>query len=123
MRYNFWPVMDIKNGKYEFSLKYVADKQGAYEKPSFEMHLLEGGHCRYVEMAKIYRNYRLSRDLKPIKERLNPELEYAAESMLVRIRNGWKPAPCEIVPDEMESLVNNYNFSISSIPSRINNFS
>ena len=103
MRFNFWPVMDIKNGKYEFSLKYVADKQGAYENPSFEMHLLEGEDCQYVQMAKIYRNYRLSRDLKPIKERLNPELKYAAESMLVRIRNGWKPAPCEVTDQTLKN--------------------
>lgn len=103
MRYNFWPVMKIKDGKYGFFLKYVADKQGAYEDISFELHYLEGEDCTYANMAKIYRNYRLARDLKPIKERLNPELEYAAGSMLVRIRNGWKPAPCEVTDQTLEN--------------------
>ena len=63
-------------------------------------HTLEGAAANYAGMAKTYRAYLLERELcQPIKTRMKqrPELAYAAKSIELRIRQGWKPVPSPVL--------------------------
>ena len=121
---NFMPIFGMKNPRatfvgivatmrFEYKLQ-VRAKDGAYAiAPRFlvagfvppdditvDYHLLSGKDADYAGMARTYRNYQLARGAcKPIKERMQtyPELAYAAHSVEVRIRQGWKPAPSPIL--------------------------
>ena len=121
---NFMPIFGMKNPRatfvgivatlrFEYDL-HVRAKDGAYTiAPRFlvsgfvppddltiQYHLLSGKDADYAGMARTYRNYQLAREVcKPIKERMKaqPELAYAAKSMEVRIRQGWKPAPSPVL--------------------------
>jgi len=120
---NFMPIFGMKNPRatfvgivatmrFEYDL-HVRAKDGAYTiAPRFHVAgfvppddltihyvLLTGKDADYAGMARAYRNYQLAREVcKPIKERMktHPELGYAAKSLEVRIRQGWKPAPSPV---------------------------
>lgn len=120
---NFMPIFGMKNPRatfvgivatmrFEYDL-HVRAKDGAYTIASrfhvagfvppddITIHyvLLTGRDADYAGMARAYRNYQLARGVcKPIRERMatHPELAYAARSIEVRVRQGWKPAPSPV---------------------------
>jgi len=120
---NFMPIFGMKNPRatfvgivatmrFEYDL-YVRAKDGVYTiAPRFHVAgfvppddltihycLLTGKDADYAGMARAYRNYQLTRGVcHPIKERMktHPELAYAAKSIEVRVRQGWKPAPSPV---------------------------
>ncbi len=54
----------------------------------------------YTQMARIYQQYQIKHEkIIPIRERVknSPELAYAADSIEVRIRHGWKPCPPKVL--------------------------
>ncbi|MDR1965020.1 MAG: DUF5696 domain-containing protein [Planctomycetaceae bacterium] len=57
-------------------------------------------------MAKIYRKYQLDRKVcVPLKDRVknNQELDYAAQSMEIRVRMAWKPVPSPVTEQTAEN--------------------
>lgn len=120
---NFMPIFGMKNPRatfvgivatmrFEYDL-HVRAQNGVYTiAPRFHVAgfvppddltihyiLLGGKDANYAGMARAYRNYQLAREVcKPIKERMKtqPELACAAQSLEIRIRQGWKPAPSPV---------------------------
>ena len=127
---NFIPIFGMKNPRatfvgiaatmrFEYDL-HVRAKDGVYTiAPRFlvagfvppddiviQYHLLSGKDADYAGMARTYRNYQLARGVcRPIKERMqtHPELAYAARSLEIRIRQGWKPAPSPVLEQTPET--------------------
>jgi len=121
---NFMPIFGMKNPRatfvgivatmrFEYDL-HVRAKDGVYTiAPRFHVAgfvppddltihyvMLSGKDADYAGMARAYRNYQLARGVcQPIKARMKtrPELAYAARSIEVRIRQGWKPAPSPVL--------------------------
>ncbi len=105
MKNCFYVRMGVKNGKYELALRTILDGDKPYEDISFEVHILPDT-ADYNDMAREYRNYQLERGAcRPIKERIknNSALEYAADSVEIRIRMGWKPAPSKVLEQTPEN--------------------
>jgi len=121
---NFMPIFGMKNPRATFvgivaSMRFEYDlhvraRDGIYtiaprfhvagfvppDDPVVRYHLLSGKDADYAGMARAYRNWQLEREVcKPIKERMKtqPELAYAAQSLEVRVRQGWKPAPSPVL--------------------------
>ncbi len=96
-RYDFASIFTAKDGKYTLYPRFLLDGDEPYEDLSVEMHLLEGGD--YSAMAREYRKFKLERcGVRPLRERIkdNPALGYAANSIEVRVRQGWKPVPSPV---------------------------
>mgnify|MGYP001232470577 CR=1 FL=1 len=127
---NYMPIFGMKNPRatfvgivatmrFEYDL-HVRAKEGNYTiAPRFHVAgfvppddltihycLLTGKDADYAGMARTYRNYQLARGVcQPIKARLktHPELAYAAKSIEVRIRQGWKPAPSPVLEQTLST--------------------
>lgn len=97
-----WHHLDIKDGEYKFYMRYVLHGEELYEDVAMEVHYLKDD-LSYSAMAREYRKYLLADGFKSIKERLHPALSYAAETMYVRIRQGWKPVPCKVFEQTEET--------------------
>ena len=97
--YDFKLVTRAKEGVYTIAPSFELGGREAYDDIAIEYHLLTGDQADYSGMAKVYRDYQLARKAcVPLKERIKtrPELAYAAKSIEVRIRNGWKPMPTSV---------------------------
>ncbi len=103
MQYDMHTVLDIKDNKYSFALRFVPENGAPYENISFELHYLSGNDATYSGMAREYRKYQLAHGFRSIKEKNDAELNFAAESMLIRIRHGWKPVPCTVFEQTPET--------------------
>ena len=103
MQYDSFAVIEIKDGKYNFYLRFLLEGQTPYEKISFELHKLSGSDRTYSGMAREYRKYQLANGFRTIREKNDEELNFCAESMLVRIRHGWKPVPCSVFEQTPET--------------------
>ncbi len=99
MPYDFTLETRAKDGVYTIAPKFELRGQPAYDDIAVSYHLLSGDQADYSGMARTYRNYQLGRKAcVPLSERVKtrPELAYAAKSIEVRIRNGWKPMPTPV---------------------------
>ncbi len=99
MPYDFTLVTRAKEGRYTIAPRFELGGQPAYDDIAIAYHLLSGDRADYSGMAKVYRDYQLARKAcVPLKERIKtrPELAYAAKSIEVRIRQGWKPMPTSV---------------------------
>lgn len=97
MTMDFKAYYEIKNNHYKLMAHFVLDEDDPYEDVSLDIYDMPG--ATYNEMAHVYRDYQVrTKGLRPIKERIaeNPALKYAAESVEIRIRQGWKPCPSPI---------------------------
>lgn len=95
----------LKKGKYKVFPRFQLENIPLYEDLAIQFHLLSP-NATYADMAKVYRNYQLDRgEVKPLKERIknNPELAYAANSLEVRVRLGWKPVPSPVPEQTLET--------------------
>lgn len=95
-------IVTIKDNKYTFGMRVETKCRSPYE-PLSMLQLVLPEDATYNDMASAYRNYLLSKGFKTIKERLNPTLTYTTESLYVRIRMGWKPAPCIVKHQTLEN--------------------
>lgn len=87
-------VGGVKDGVYYAYPRFLLEGFAPEEDIVVEYYDLENGD--YSEMARIYRGYQLERyGCEKISERAkrDPRLARAAESIAVRVRQGWKPAP------------------------------
>ncbi len=101
-------VAGVKNGTYYIHPRVCLEGDESYEDIVVEYVILPG--AGYSEMAAYYRNYQLERGAcVPLRERAaaNAVLKYAAESVEIRIRQAWKPAPSPVLhqtPDTQPPL-------------------
>lgn len=92
----------IINNEYCFGFRFAVDCETPYEDISVEIRNV-GDDLSYSAMGREYRKYALENGFVSIKDRLTPELEYAAEAMCIRVRMGWKPVPCIIMEQTEEN--------------------
>lgn len=89
--------ISVKDNVYRLSPEFCLDYDGADEDLYIEY--IKMPNASYSDMAKVYRKYQTDeRGCVPIKERVksNKALEYAAKSLEVRVRMGWKPVPTPV---------------------------
>lgn len=98
MKYDYSIVLGIRNGKYYLYPRFILDGAEAYE--DIEIHFLRfSGETRYPEMARAYRNFRLSRgECRTLREKAaeRPVLKEYADTIECRIRLAWKPVPSTV---------------------------
>ena len=95
-------VAGVKDGVYYAYPRFLLDGFAPQEDIEIEYYSLENGD--YSEMARLYRKVQLERyNCIPLNERIkeNDILARASESIAVRVRQGWKPAPSK---EENQSL-------------------
>lgn len=98
LRYESEQLVTLRKGQYEVFPRFVLNGETPYEDIRLEFHRLPQD-ATYADMAHVYRNFQLEKGVvKPLKERVkeNPELDYAAKSMEIRVRLGWKPVPSPV---------------------------
>lgn len=100
MKEIMWYYIEIKDNTYKFYLRFAVRAEEIYEDIVIRVHYLSDD-LSYSAMAREYRNYLLANGYKSIKERLHPALQYAAETIYVRIRQGWKPVPT-LIPEQTD---------------------
>lgn len=97
LRCDFTTVLGVKDGRYYTYLRYFMDGDMPYEDIEVEYHFLK--ESDYSAMARVYREYMLTRKgCVPLKERCaaDKRLAKAADSIEVRVRQGWKPVPSPV---------------------------
>jgi len=105
MKFVFYLRVGLKNKKYYIAVRFSLDGEVPYEDISFYKIELDK-NATYSDMAVYYRNHQLQRKAcVPLKERAkdNPYLSYAMDSVEIRIRMGWKPAPAEVLEQTVEN--------------------
>lgn len=101
-KFELHAIIGKKGDEYYAYPRFYIGKKEPYETIKVEYHMLD--NADYSSICRTYREYMLTRcGCKPIKERLTPELEYAAESVYIRVRLGWKPAPSPIDDQTLEN--------------------
>ena len=106
MAYNYYLVNGLKDGKYYIYPQFNIDGDELYEDIVVTYYKLEGDDANYSGMARKYRKYQLDRgECLPIKERIktNEALDYSKDSVMVRIRLGWKPCPSPVEHQNAEN--------------------
>lgn len=97
-------VAGVKNGVYYAYPRFLLDGFAPEEDIVIEYYELENGD--YSEMARLYRSIQLERyGCVPLSERVKKDerLARAAESIAVRVRQGWKPAPSKQENQSLET--------------------
>jgi hypothetical protein len=92
-------MVDLKDGVYRVFPRFELNGDAPYDDLAIEFHRLATNRATYADMAKQYRHFQLDRQIvRPLKQRIqeNPELAYAASSIVVRVRLGWKPVPSPV---------------------------
>lgn len=103
-RQRFAFVTGVKKGQYYLFPRFRIHGDPPAEPLSVLCHALPLG-SDYSDMARWYRTRRLTEDCIPLRERakVNPYLQYAAQSPEIRIRLGWKPAPPTVLEQTLEN--------------------
>ena len=99
-----WKIVKSGN-KYSFNIVYDLEAIDLYEDIVIELYKLPP-MASYIDMAKRYRRYMIEENgCIPIKERVKKqkELDYLKDSVEIRIRMAWKPAPAEIMEQTEEN--------------------
>ena len=95
-----------KNGEYRYFLRFPLEGRKPYEDISVILHESTDSDFDYNAMAHWYRKIGFeSGEIKPLREKVkeNSEVLYAAESINIRIRMAWKPAPSKIEEQTCEN--------------------
>lgn len=106
MRFEYDLIVRAKDGAYSIAPRFLVAGFVPPDDITVHYHLLSGKDADYAGMARAYRNHQLARGVcAPIKERMRtqPALAYAATSIEVRIRQGWKPAPSSVLEQTPET--------------------
>ena len=98
MQYEYSLVLGVRDGRYYLYPRFNLEGRPAYE--DIEIHFLHfSGGTRYPEMARAYRNFRLSRgECRTLREKTaeRPVLKEFADTVECRIRLAWKPVPSTV---------------------------
>lgn len=106
MTWNFRLRVVLQNGSFSLYPGFEVNGEQPYEDFCIEIFDLYGEDANYSGMARRYRQYRMERgELIPLQQRAaeNSYIEYAMNSVMIRIRCGWKPAPAEILHQTPEN--------------------
>lgn len=106
MTWNFRLRVVLKNGKYSLYPAFEVNGEQPYEDFCIEIFELTGKDADYSGMARRYRQYRMDKnELTPLSQRAaeNPYVDYAMNSVMIRVRCGWKPAPPQILHQTLEN--------------------
>ena len=106
MSYDYSLKVVLNNGKYRIFPVFNIYGEQPYENPKVEYFELKGDDADYSGMARLYRQYKVrSFGLKPLSERMkkNNVLDYTVNSVMVRIRCAWKPAPPPVLHQTPEN--------------------
>ncbi len=105
MKYSFYVNVGVMDGAYYLRPKFVLDGDIPYEDIRLDLYPL-ASDADYSDMAAKYRELQLAKGAcRPIRDRIkeSPELAYAAESVEIRVRMGWKPAPPKVLEQTLEN--------------------
>ena len=97
MKYDFGTVLGIKDGVYYTFPRFYTDCDEMYEDIRVDLYELEGG--TYSEMAVKYREYMMNEcgcESLKVRTARDERLAKAADSIEIRVRQGWKPAPSPV---------------------------
>ncbi|MCQ2385688.1 MAG: DUF5696 domain-containing protein [Clostridia bacterium] len=104
MRDAYHFVAAAEHGVYTLFPRFVLKGTAPEEPLSVRVFFLPEEKADYNEMARVYREYLLHTGFcRPIAERENEALRYAKESLCVRVRMGWKPAPSPVARQTPEN--------------------
>ena len=106
MTWNFRIRVVLKDGKYSLYPTFNVDGEQPYEDFKIEFFELTGKDANYSGMARQYRKYRLAQGvMTPLSQRIkeSPLVDYTMNSVMLRIRCGWKPAPSEVLHQTLEN--------------------
>lgn len=96
-----------RNGQYRQVFALTPFDHKAYDGAwVLRFYPLEGKDATYAGIGRLYRSIRLAQgDLMPLKEKIKdrPLLKYAVDYPEIRIRQGWKPVPCQIEHQTLEN--------------------
>ncbi|MBQ8509837.1 MAG: hypothetical protein IJ493_08025 [Clostridia bacterium] len=102
--YEYHLIYGVKDGSYYMFPRFHVNGQPPYEEISVRYEKLSGSNADYSGIARTYRAYLLAETgVKPLRERMNPELKYASESLYVRVRMAWKPVPSPVMEQTEEN--------------------
>ncbi len=99
MPYDYKPRVQLKDKTYSLNLRFSFEGTRPYEDIVVDLYPLSGPDATYSGVARRYRKYQLDRgEVRPLSERIkgNSALEYAVNSVEVRVRQGWKPVPSPV---------------------------
>lgn len=99
LRYEAFQMVELKNGIYRVFPRFELNGDAPYDDLAIEFHRPDTDRATYADLAKVYRRFQLERQVvRPLKERIRgkTELAYAAGSVMVRVRMGWKPVPSPV---------------------------
>ena len=95
--YDYQLVIGVSDGRYYMYPRFPFENGKPWEKIAVEYRLLHGADASYSGMGRTYRQYLIDEcGVKPLRERMNEVLSYAAQSLDVRIRMAWKPVPSPV---------------------------
>ena len=106
MSYNFALKYECKDGINSICPVFQLEGKEVYEDFKIEYFYLYGDEANYSGMARKYREYVYNyRGVKTLIEKaeINAAVSYTAESVMVRIRCGWKPAPPKVLHQTREN--------------------
>ena len=95
MTYDYSLVTSVRDGIYTNYPRFCLEGRAPYEPIQVEYRLL-GTEADYNDVALAYRRWRENRgEIQPYRDRAEHRsaARYTAESIYIRIRQGWKPVP------------------------------
>lgn len=93
-----------KDGVYTARIRFLFEGEPAEEDMAVRLAELPNGDSGYSGMARVYRDYMLHEGrCALIRDRMNPALQYAADSPEVRVRLAWKPVPSPVEEQTLEN--------------------
>ncbi len=104
MQFSFFVNVGVTDNRYYLKPNFRLNGNMPYEDIRIDFYSL-GKDAEYPDMAKKYRELQLANGCVPLSERCkdNPYLKYAAESLEIRIRMGWKPVRPTILEQTIEN--------------------
>ena len=104
MQFDCAPIVSLKNGVYSLAYQFGLKRYKPYEDLIIDFYPINAKDATYSAMARKYRSIKL-KTLKPLSERIsgNKYLDYATNSLELRIRQGWKPAPSPVMDQNLQN--------------------
>lgn len=104
MPHDFDICYGTKSGTNYIYARFNIDGETPYEDICVQYHALHGADANYSGMGRRYRKYLLDTGfITPIKDRMNPVLEYTKDSAYIRLRLAWKPVPTPVEEQTVEN--------------------
>ena len=104
MPYHYHMVAGVMGGIYYLYPRFILNGETPCEAISVTYYTLDFEKADYSAMARLYRSLLLADgEITPIPSRENAALAYAKDSLYVRIRMAWKPAPSPVAEQTPEN--------------------